>query len=122
MSSKTSLSDFQSGAESADEKITDSMVKLQVSDDVDLPSGLDSDLSLGGKRLSDLSGRSLVKGHASMQVMIGTPHAKSADQLTTPSSYGQKASLESTPTTLANVSSRESLESAGDLMRERWYY
>ena len=118
-SEHTSVSGFQSAEEvSPDGKITDSMVKLQVSDDLEMPSGLDSQMSLGGKRLSDLSGHSLAKGNVSMQVMVGTPHAKSSDQLTTPSSYGQKASLESTPTTIAEVSSRESLESAGDLMRK----
>ncbi|XP_072020546.1 uncharacterized protein [Amphiura filiformis] len=118
-SGQTSLSGFQSaGVQSADDKVTDSMIKLQVSEDLDMPGGLESEISLGGKRLSDLSGHSFVKGNASMQVMVGSPHAKSADQLTTPSSYGHKTSLDSTPTTMAEVSSRESLESAGDLMRQ----
>lgn len=86
------------------------------SDGLDFLGGLDSDMSLGGQRLSDLSSHSLLKGHSSTQVMVGSPQAKSTDQLTTPSSYGgRKISQESTPTTIPNVSSQESLESAGDL-------
>ena len=109
--SQGTLGDFHS----ADFKLTDDSIHQSGKKGTRL--GLQSDFT-DGKHLSDLSGGSFLKStrNTSTCVLIDTPQEKHAELLTSPSSFGQKASHGSTPSTLPNFSSaRESLNSAGDI-------
>lgn len=109
--SQGTLSDFHS----ADFKLTDESMHQSGKKGTRLT--LQSDFT-DGKHLSDLSGGSFLKStrNTSTCVLIDTPQEKHAELLTSPSSFGQKASHGSTPSTLPNFSSaRESLNSAGDI-------